>query len=146
MMEYPQRVLLAAVTAYLLATPLLGRAHEGELDDHGCHDRPGGGYHCHRGEFVGWYFSNQEEMLKYIRGREAASATEKTTASPPNKSVVRQVQRKLKDKGYYRAGVDGVVGPRTRNALKAFQKDQGLAASAEFDAETLSRLGVEITR
>jgi hypothetical protein len=90
-------LLLAAATLYLLATPPLGRAHEGELDEHGCHDRPEGGYHCHSGEFSGWYFSSQEEMLKYLRKREAARATEQTAVSPPDSSVV---QQKLKAKGF----------------------------------------------
>lgn len=37
-----------------------------------------------------------------------------------------RVQRFLRERGYYSAGIDGVIGPFTRDAVRAFQEDQGL--------------------
>jgi lipoprotein-anchoring transpeptidase ErfK/SrfK len=36
--------------------------------------------------------------------------------------------------------IDGLIGPQTRSALASFQKKEGLAATAELDASTRSRL------
>lgn len=39
-----------------------------------------------------------------------------------------------------RLGVDGVIGPKTTEALKAFQRDNGLAQTGRFDAGTLNAM------
>ncbi|MFZ7094468.1 peptidoglycan-binding domain-containing protein [Primorskyibacter sp. 2E233] len=39
-----------------------------------------------------------------------------------------RVQRFLRERGYYSAGIDGVIGPFTRDAVRAFQKDQEVFA------------------
>ena len=40
---------------------------------------------------------------------------------------VKQLQRDLKKLGYYNSSIDGFFGPKTRQAVMAFQADQGLA-------------------
>ncbi|MDD3270771.1 MAG: peptidoglycan-binding protein [Syntrophomonadaceae bacterium] len=40
---------------------------------------------------------------------------------------VKQLQRDLKKLGYYNSSIDGIFGPKTRQAVMAFQADQGLA-------------------
>jgi hypothetical protein len=40
----------------------------------------------------------------------------------------RAIQARLSDYGYYRGTIDGVWGPRTDAALRAYAADQGLAA------------------
>ena len=64
-------------------------------------------------------------------------------AATPSSDEVRQVQQHLKDKGVEVGGVDGVMGPKTRAALKSFQQQQGLTASGELDSSTLTALGVQ---
>lgn len=44
---------------------------------------------------------------------------------PKKKVSVIRVQKALKGRGYYNAQVDGVVGPLTKRAFKAFQKKRG---------------------
>jgi Putative peptidoglycan binding domain len=44
-----------------------------------------------------------------------------------NVSQVVQLQRRLKAAGYYRGALDGIMGPRTRSALRAYQRDRGMA-------------------
>lgn len=55
---------------------------------------------------------------------------------------IREVQQALKDKGHDVGPVDGILGPQTENALKEYQKAQGMSASGELDSQTLSSLGV----
>jgi peptidoglycan hydrolase-like protein with peptidoglycan-binding domain len=44
--------------------------------------------------------------------------------------------------GYYTGEVDGLLGPLTREALTAYQADQGLATTAAIDEPTLDSLGM----
>jgi len=53
---------------------------------------------------------------------------------------VRQRQKQLKDMGYLKGKVDGIIGPQTRQAIQDYQRKQNLAATGNFDAETLSKL------
>lgn len=48
----------------------------------------------------------------------------------------------LMRQGYYRNGVDGVFGPGTEFALRAYQSDAGLAETGRLDMETLASLGL----
>src|SRR5678815_2291264 len=50
-------------------------------------------------------------------------------AEPPDK-VIADVQAVLQQMGYYRGEVDGLLGPLTREALTAYQADQGLMTTA----------------
>jgi putative peptidoglycan binding protein len=55
---------------------------------------------------------------------------------------VMAMQRALKDKGHDPGPTDGIMGPRTRAALRDYQRKEGLTPSGRWDAETASRLGV----
>jgi len=52
------------------------------------------------------------------------------------------VQVALRDQGYYAGAIDGLVGPQTRAALAAFQRDHGLVVTAAVDEPTLVTLGL----
>jgi hypothetical protein len=62
-------------------------------------------------------------------------------AEPPDK-VIADVQAVLQEMGYYRGEVDGLLGPLTREALTAYQADQGLTTTAAIDEPTLESLGM----
>jgi hypothetical protein len=62
-------------------------------------------------------------------------------AEPPDK-VIADVQAELQQMGYYRGEVDGLLGPLTREALAAYQADQGLTTTAAIDEPTLDSLGM----
>ncbi len=62
-----------------------------------------------------------------------------------NRDSVRNLQQALNGKGYQIGQADGVLGPRTRQALRQFQKDQGIQANGQIDQQTLAALGVEST-
>ena len=46
-----------------------------------------------------------------------------------NRSSVARLQRQLARAGYYRGPIDGIMGPRTRYALRAYRHDHGTASS-----------------
>jgi Putative peptidoglycan binding domain len=56
--------------------------------------------------------------------------------------VVVDVQTQLERDGYYNGPVDGVLGPMTRQAIAAFQADNGLAITSTVDEPTLDTLGL----
>jgi Putative peptidoglycan binding domain len=62
-------------------------------------------------------------------------------AEPPDK-VIADVQAVLQDMGYYKGEVDGLLGPLTREALTAYQSDNGLTTTAAIDEPTLDSLGM----
>ena len=62
-------------------------------------------------------------------------------AEPPDQ-VIADVQAILQEMGYYRGEVDGLLGPLTREALTAYQADQGLMTTAVIDQPTLDSLGM----
>ena len=62
-------------------------------------------------------------------------------AEPPDR-VIADVQAELQQMGYYRGEVDGLTGPLTREALAAYQADQGLQVTAVMDEPTLDSLGM----
>ena len=61
------------------------------------------------------------------------------SAEPPDK-VIADVQALLQEMGYYKGEVDGLLGPLTREALTAYQADQGLTTTAAIDEPTLDSL------
>jgi peptidoglycan hydrolase-like protein with peptidoglycan-binding domain len=68
-------------------------------------------------------------------------ATIQPTVVAPD--MVKQVQMKLHDGGYYKQGpVDGVWGPGTEVAVRAFQKDHNLGSTGQLDVPTLQALNV----
>jgi hypothetical protein len=60
-------------------------------------------------------------------------------AVPPDQ-VIADVQALLQQMGYYTGDVDGLLGPLTREALTAYQTDQGLTVTAVIDEPTLDSL------
>jgi len=62
--------------------------------------------------------------------------------SQPPDQVIADVQAVLQEMGYYRGEVDGLLGPLTREALTAYQADNGLTTTAAIDQPTLDSLGM----
>lgn len=68
----------------------------------------------------------------------AANGSGSVAAASP---TVRDAQRALNDHGFAVA-VDGRFGPNTEQALRDFQRQQGLAQTGQLDSSTRSALGV----
>ena len=55
---------------------------------------------------------------------------------------VRTIQTKLKRWGYYSDGIDGIYGTKTMNAVKYFQRKNGLTADGIAGTQTLKAMGI----
>src|SRR5438034_7731179 len=60
---------------------------------------------------------------------------------PPDQ-VTANVQAALQQQGYYQSDVDGLLGPLTRGAIAAYQRDHGLYITSAIDRPTLESLGM----
>ena len=98
----------------------------------------GGGYYFFNAGywFPAWGYSPSEQYYAYDGPIYAGQHAE-----PPDK-VIADVQGVLQQMGYYKGEVDGLLGPLTREALTAYQADQGLAQTAAIDEPTLDSLGM----
>ena len=96
----------------------------------------GGYYFFNNGYwFPAWGYSPSEQYYAYDGPIYVGHHAE-----PPDK-VIADVQAVLQDMGYYTGEVDGLLGPLTREALTAYQTDNGLATTAAIDQPTLDSLG-----
>ena len=57
-------------------------------------------------------------------------------------STVSEIQKKLKNWGYYSGEVDGIFGSRTEAAVRLFQQKNGLQVDGKVGAQTLAALGI----
>jgi His-Xaa-Ser repeat protein HxsA len=76
---------------------------------------------------------------------QSESSREATTA-PTRKLTrvqIRLVQQRLKAAGFDPGAIDGVLGAKTRAALRKYQGSQGLPNHGTIDEKTLKSLGVE---
>ena len=63
--------------------------------------------------------------------------------APAYGQIVYQIQIKLKNLGYNPGPLDGIWGKKTEEAVKAFQRDNGLAATGKIDRRTKAKLDLE---
>src|SRR5881227_500472 len=97
----------------------------------------GGYYYWNNGYwYPAWGYNPSAEYYPYDGPIYAGHSAE-----PPDK-VIADVQAVLQQMGYYRGDVDGLLGPLTREALGAYQADQGLTTTAAIDEPTLDSLGM----
>src|ERR1043166_7257673 len=67
---------------------------------------------------------------------------EPATAQEPGLTPdeIKQAQERLKTEGLPPGSIDGRVGPRTRQAVHAYQAREGLPQTGDLDAATFRRL------
>jgi Putative peptidoglycan binding domain len=59
-----------------------------------------------------------------------------------NGSIVIEVQRRLARAGYYRGPIDGAMGPRTRVAIRAYERDHGLRMDGAISGPLMRNMGL----
>jgi hypothetical protein len=98
----------------------------------------GGGYYFFNAGywFPAWGYSPSAQYYAYD-----APIYVGQRAEPPDQ-VIADVQALLQQMGYYKGEVDGLLGPLTREAVAAYQADQGLTTTAVIDEPTLDSLGL----
>ena len=108
------------------------RSHYGRVELIG-----GGYYYFNNGYwFPAWGYSPSAEYYAYDGPIYVGHRAE-----PPDR-VIADVQAELQQMGYYKGEVDGLLGPLTREALAAYQADQGLTTTQAIDEPTLDSLGL----
>jgi hypothetical protein len=98
----------------------------------------GGGYYYFDGGYwrPAWGYDSSAEYYAYDGPIYVGS-----NAEPPDR-VIADVQGALQEMGYYHGEVDGLLGPLTREALTAYQADNGLYTTATIDEPTMESLGM----
>ena len=59
-----------------------------------------------------------------------------------NVQLVVEVQRRLARAGYYHGAIDGILGPQTRRAISAYERDHKMPAYGVIDRPFLGTLGL----
>jgi peptidoglycan hydrolase-like protein with peptidoglycan-binding domain len=77
------------------------------------------------------------QTLALLYGNATASPASNTPAAS---NTTADFQQKLKNLGYYRGNVDGIYGPLTAQAIRDFQRDQGLPITGVMGVSELARL------
>lgn len=75
----------------------------------------------------------------------APAKEEKAEKKAPAKASeeIKKLQEALKAKGQDPGPIDGIMGAKTRAAIKAFQEASGLKGTGSLDDPTAEKLGVE---
>lgn len=80
----------------------------------------------------------------------AAEASAGLTPAPASaedrRAMIRSVQRALSDAGFDPGPSDGLMGPKTRAAVKQYQRRAGVDADGEIDAQLLQQLTAATVR
>ena len=75
---------------------------------------------------------------------QAPSASTSSSASPSanavSKPAKKQIQQALKNAGFYKGSIDGKLGPKTRDAIREFQRANGLKSDGVAGANTWAKL------
>jgi peptidoglycan hydrolase-like protein with peptidoglycan-binding domain len=149
-----------AATPITVADPTDVRTLQNRLRQLGFFDRPADGVWGHstqvalenfqksRGMPVGQLTTTTVSAL----GLDPAAFPSRTAAAPSAPAVtgdaveprvVRNVQRRLRQLGFYDGGVDAVWGPGTQTALERFQQSRGLEANGQLNPATAAALGFD---
>ena len=82
---------------------------------------------------------SQDAPAQPSAGFEAAPA-EGSSAQSAQKFTVRQIQRALASAGFYKGSIDGKEGPKTKMAVREFQRAQGLKVDGVVGSSTRQAL------
>lgn len=74
-----------------------------------------------------------------------ALTTTPLAAQTADRADVERAQKMLQQAGHDPGPIDGVVGAKTRAALRAYQKAHGLGETGRLDEATLAKLGEAAT-
>jgi len=95
----------------------------------------GGGYASgagvdSRADFINKEFNGQQGGILLAAARDG-SAPDNKSGPGYNSALVKAIQENLAKQGYFLGAVDGVFGPETEGAIRAYQKSAGLAVDGK---------------
>lgn len=140
-----RRVSSMLLVVLLLLTSVITYSHSGRTDSNGGHkdnkNKSGlGSYHYHCG-------GNPPHLHKdgkcpYSTTTSSTKSTSTSTSNTSQKETNKAIQSRLNELGYNCGEVDGSIGPKTKAAIKAFQKDKGLEVDGSAGPITRKALGL----
>ncbi|MEM6781157.1 MAG: peptidoglycan-binding protein [Pseudomonadota bacterium] len=75
-----------------------------------------------------------------IQRSESAPATVQNTAYSDNQAIIAQIQERLTVLDLYPGPSDGIMGPKTADAIRTYQSENGLAVTGQADRDLLLHL------
>jgi peptidoglycan hydrolase-like protein with peptidoglycan-binding domain len=79
-------------------------------------------------------------------GEVAEPAMVSASGEVKGKPTPKEIQQALKNAGLYDGKVDGNIGPRTKKAIEAFQRQNGLKADGKVGRQTWKALSVYLNK
>jgi peptidoglycan hydrolase-like protein with peptidoglycan-binding domain len=76
------------------------------------------------------------------KAKDKARDAKEKLETKADRAETKNIQQALREKGVDPGPIDGVMGPRTRAAIREFQQGQGLVASGRVDDATAEKLGI----
>lgn len=73
----------------------------------------------------------------------SAPSAASTAAEPLTPEVVRTIQSRLHQLGFYSGGIDGIWGPGMQSSIEHFQQGRGLQATGQLNPTTVTALGLD---
>ena len=140
---------LASAAAYLARSGWQTGALAARESDSGMQPDPGGPRFATGPNFrVIKRYNNSDSYalgVSYLAGRIGGAGPLRASFGPDRYGLTQDqrvaLQEQLTAAGFDTGGADGVIGPKTRKAISAFQRSVGLQATGEPSAALLARLG-----
>lgn len=142
-------ILALAITSAVLLAPAVDVCAHGHSSGHHSNSASTSYYYCgghaahtHTGGVCPYA---DEDADYYHCGGHAAHLHENGVcpyAGMVSSSTIKKVQKKLNSCGYSCGKADGVLGAKTKKALKKYQRDNGLTADGIIGSATLAAMGI----
>jgi hypothetical protein len=118
--EKPVKELFLIVMLSMFLAEIAG-AHSGRTNSSGCHNnRKTGGYHCHGGG--AGYRATKRKIHSPLSSDEPVI----NSGVAADRNLILEVQRHLNRFGYAAGAEDGVVGKKTTESIRRFQRDNNI--------------------
>ena len=122
-----KRTLIGITAAALLALPVLSAGQSTPIPPEAARQSP----LTRHGE---------QDFSRQMPGQGRTSIPITPPREDATSNMVSRVQEELRELGYNPGPVDGIMGPRTRQALRQYQWDNNLATTGRLNAETRRNL------
>lgn len=133
------------ISPIITNTTITAQAHSGRTDGNGGHkdnhNKSGlGGYHYHCGGYDAHLHNNG--VCPYSSSNHNNDHNNHSSKSKVSSSTVKKVQTALNKKGYDCGTPDGIMGSKTKEAIKKFQADNGLTVDGVIGKQVLKALNI----
>lgn len=144
-MKRNKRMASLGLAISIALTPAASLAHGGRTDASGGHrdnkNKSGlGYYHYHCGGNPAHLHNNG--VCPYKTTSTSTTTSTKKTNNTEKIELNKKIQNKLNELGYDCGEADGSIGPKTKEAIKKFQKDNGLEVDGSAGPKTREAMGI----